>query len=409
MPKQHLTTGKEFKMGGNVAVVDIKGNTIPAEKMDLSKFPRDYVVKEMLKAFLKLNDIFKKEYGYPLWKNKGVLTSGFAFNGSTSAMFDPNVDGKEFTKHKPFVGDIDITVPKTEKENLWKLVKKLQGKKITPNTKYIGDNRPKFTGAFTQINGIIELTNGKFIVQAQVDFEFTAFTDDVNHQPDIFAKFGHSSDWSDISVGLKGVAHKFIMRSLTHAISVKTDAMIIAQKTYEKIDPKTGEMTRKILKRKLKAKPNFLKFSVDHGLRYAYEKVIGANGKHETFKGKKLYFEIDSAGATYEQTLETMFFQIFGKEGTDKDIKLMWSYVGILALIKKYFNSKQMEVVFDSMVKQWWKGQELERGNPQLDNEIKQSSIDAFYKVFPKMKTKQKSIDALKKVYYAKYDKRNKK
>ena len=39
-------------------------------------------------------------------------------------------------------------------------------------------------------------------------------------EPDEFSKFGHNSDWEDIKQGFKGVAHKFMLMSLSKGMSV---------------------------------------------------------------------------------------------------------------------------------------------------------------------------------------------
>ena len=181
--------------GGNVVITDIKGREIPAEKIDLSKFNRSKFTKDMLDAFMKLNSMFEKEYGVPIWKNLAILKNGFVFNGSSETFFSPDIPDEDYVAVKPKVGDIDVTVPDQFKEQLWKLLKKIKGKKITSKVKYAGDNRPNYSPGNAQINSVLEYNDGKNIVQAQVDFELTKYDDD---SPSEFDKFGHPSSWKDM-------------------------------------------------------------------------------------------------------------------------------------------------------------------------------------------------------------------
>ena len=124
-------------MGGNTEVFDAEGKGHLPEKIDLSKFDRGYVIKEIIKSLIKLDEIFKKQNKFAIWRNKKALTSGIAFNGSTSVMFDPTISDQDFKKYKPMVGDIDLTVDRSVHKPLWELIKKYAGKKLTSNVKII--------------------------------------------------------------------------------------------------------------------------------------------------------------------------------------------------------------------------------------------------------------------------------
>ena len=68
----------------------------------------------MVNVFKVLNTLFEKETGSPIWEDFEVVKSGYV-NGSSQFFFDDGIDDDEFKKHKPRVGDVDITIQRTFK------------------------------------------------------------------------------------------------------------------------------------------------------------------------------------------------------------------------------------------------------------------------------------------------------
>lgn len=380
--------------GGNVVVSDIKGKEVPAQKIDLSKFKRKTFTKDLYDAFIALNKAFKKENGVPLWKDTSILKSGFAFNGSSETFFDPDIEDDEYKSVKPKVGDIDVTVPEEYRRELWELLKKLHGKNLTSKVVYTGDNRPSFSARNDQINSIFTYTLGKHSVPAQVDFEFTPYVNN-NEEPSEYGKFGHSSDWRDMKSGLKGVHQKYILRSIAGGASTRDDIIVMTPTA-------TPEKPRV---KKLGALPRMLKFYVSKGVRTAYEKVNLKNGKDWVHQGKMVYKEIPTKSSSYEQNLENIFKLFFSDNPSKGEIKKLWSFMGILELMKRHHTDKQIERTFDRQMDLYWgkSGQGFERNNPELDFEIKQAAYNEFIKMFPKLKSKKKAVDKMVNDYYKAY------
>jgi len=194
--------------GGNVtAKIKQTGEETSAEKIDLKGIGRKEFMQKFVKLFKTLNQRFKREYGKFIWNDESLLTSGFAFNGSTSYIMNPDLSDEEVVKYKPSAGDLDIAVDVSLKEDLFNFLDSLEGAEIIPGAKYMGSNKPTLSSIGDQINSVIliEFSNG-IRVPAQVDFEFLEFKGD---KPTEWAKFSHSSSFEDAkaetTTGVRGV------------------------------------------------------------------------------------------------------------------------------------------------------------------------------------------------------------
>jgi vacuolar-type H+-ATPase subunit F/Vma7 len=374
--------------GGNLTV-----NDIPAQKIDMTKSGRKEFVQKSLSLFKKINKLFKKEYGEPLWINEKNLDTGKMFNGSTSFIFSPEYTDEEILAHKTKSGDIDIIIPKEKARDLWKLLEKYKDKEILPGIKYIGSNRSSEMKLGNQINSIfmIEFDNG-YRVPAQVDFEMLDVSPE--GEPDEFAKFSHSSSFEDAKIGLKGYAHKMLLRALASNSSMIEDIIVItpsSTKDKYKVKTKGGEIVTKI---------NNAKFSVDKGLRFpAYEK------QDFQIDGKDVYKEIPPKESTYEQKLEGMFEIFFGKKPTSREMKDMWSFAGLSKLIKRYLSKKEIQGIYQRLVELAWdkNAQQLERDSAEIDYQIKNGMVGKFEELLGIKRPKK--VEKIINDYYKKYGK----
>ena len=116
--------------GGNASVVDPKTGEVTAlaQKLQLDVFNRDTVVSEFISMFSVLNDLFEKKFKVPLWKNFEIVKNGYAFNGSTDAFFNKVISTADFFKYKKSIGDMDIMVPDFLLNQLFDLLRELEGK-----------------------------------------------------------------------------------------------------------------------------------------------------------------------------------------------------------------------------------------------------------------------------------------
>lgn len=390
--REFITESIKLFEGGNVVITTTNGKEVPAEKVDLTTIDRSQFAKDMLDAFMVIDKKFQQMFKKPLWPNKEIFKGGHVFNGSSEAMFDPKIPDAKYTKVKPSVGDIDITVPSQYKKELWELLKQLTEKQLTHNVLYLGDNRPNFSPGNEQINSIFryEYDKGQY-VNVQVDFEFLPY--EKNGEPTEFSKFGHSSHWTDLNTGLKGVHHKYILRALAGGSSMRDD-IVVMTKTATPAKPRP---------KKMNDIPRTLAFSVAKGLRTRYEQQFMPDGSPWMYNGKKVYKEIPSAQSNYENSVDGMFKMFFGEPKNPNDAKKMWSFSGILELMKQYHTPQQnMETIKRLFDLYWGPGaQGLERNNPELDNKIKTAGYNKVIEMFPY--AKKINVEAMKKNYYDNY------
>ena len=316
--------------GGNARGTNKKtGKDTLAQKIPIKEIGRSNFIKKFVALFMELNKRYKNKYKEPLWKDTSILKNGIVFNGSTSFIMNPKIHDDEVIPYKPTAGDIDIMIPSEKAEKLWYLLDELEGETVMKDVVYKGCNRLTPSAITDQINSVFEVKFGDIVTQSQIDFELATF--DKQGTPDEFSRFSHSSALTDAQKGFKGFSHKVLLRALAGGASRREDVIVITPKsTYEKYTIKKTKGVPVV--------PNFLKFSVSRGLRYAYEKQLTPDGDEWILDGKKVYKEIPSKTATYETAVINIYKIMFG-DVDDKDLHLMWSFTGILELMKKHFNA----------------------------------------------------------------------
>lgn len=368
-------------MGGNVAVMSddsiIRAQKIPLKEIGRSKF--ETKIKNFLKIF---NKKFETKYSRKIWVSESDIVSGFIFNGSTSFIMDPTIKD-DVASYKPTVGDIDLAVPIELKTKIWEFLKDSEGKSFGPDVVYIGNNKPTIKSIGEQINAIFKVAFDQTSVYCQFDFEFLPFEAD---RPTEWAKFGHSSSWADTKLNIKAVHHKYLLRAMIGAAKVRPDIVIATpSSTPDKV---------KISKSKINDIPRMLKFSVTKGVRVAYEPLL-KDGQPIFIDGKQVFKEIKSSDSDYIDSVAGIFEITFGKVN-DTDLKQFRSFVGVVDLIKKYFDPKQIDMAVKRYVDLLWgtkpqRAQELEAQNPNLDFQVKNSGYQYLVKQL-KIKPVSKTI-----------------
>lgn len=416
--------------GGNATAINRETGEAKeqAQKMDMSRVQRSVLKKEFINTFSKLNDLVKKSSGSPIWNNFNVVKSGVAFNGSSNAMFSDEIADDEFKKHKPKVGDIDITIPRDRMVDLFDVLTKYEDKKIG-NIEYIGSNR-KSASDIQQINAVFkyEVPNSDYVAFAQVDFEPSDYENDA---PTEWDSFSHNSDWADIQKGFKGVNHKYALTIMAHIVSKDFTQLpnIMLERGADKkrfytVTPATAKKFESVTSKELgntkfddekdaaeamknaglaKTAPknvlkkskavaveasHYLAFSVGKGLRVKYTSLKTKDDKPIMIDGKMVLVALDSKGADSETNLEEMFKLFFGFEGSKSQLKQMNSFVGVIELLKKSKlpdRKKDYEQFLDELIKEklwghpphhYQRSQELERDSKEIDAEIKWAMVN---------------------------------
>jgi hypothetical protein len=337
---------KSFKQyileGGNLMLGD-QG----ADRIDLTKINRDSVTVQIDRTLDAINKAYKKKYGLPLWSGELFKSKEF-LSGSAFHFFNRAIPTAEFTKYKNTVGDVDTQVDKIQDENLGEFLKAITGKTFG-DASLIGFK--KSAGQYITLWAFPE-----FGINIQVDMELVDFA---YGKPTAWSMFSHSSAWNDITAGIKGVFHKYIMR----AASAKTLRDIIILKGKKETPTKI--------------KASDLAFSVQHGLRTKIAPVLDGVGKHIMQDGLYVYREIPTSESTYITDLKVIFKLLFERMPSAADMKMMDSFIGAAELIKKYIAPAEQTRLINAFANILFdKGaQGLYRGDAERDNAEKMAAF----------------------------------
>jgi hypothetical protein len=370
-------------MGGNARATNkITGQDTLAQKIPLKEIGRTQFIKKFIEIFEEIDKRFEKEYGRPLWANKSILKNGVAFNGSTSFIMNPEISDDEVIPYKPTSGDLDIMVKESDKADLWTLLDSFEAKpNIMKDVEYKGSNKLSISAIGDQINCVFEVKFGDIVTQSQVDWEFTEFEGEgENEMPMEFSRFGHSSSLFDAQAGFKGVVHKYILRALAGGASLRTDVLILTPTgSYEKPKFKAtkGEHITEL---------RMEKFFVSRGLRKAYDPMFTPDGDPWFYEGKRVYKEKRPDDSQYETSIKEMFKILFNDMDSG-ELQHMWSFVGIVKLMKKHLDKKSIDDTFARFADLCWgyAAQKLERDDKNIDMEIKANAINYMIKEIPQL------------------------
>lgn len=390
-------------MGGNARATNkITGQDTLAQKIPLKEIGRARFIKKFIEIFEELDSRFEKKYGRPIWANKSILKNGVAFNGSTSFIMNPEISDDEVVPFKPTSGDLDIMVKESDKEDLWHLLDELESSpNFMQDVEYKGSNKLHVRSIGDQINSVFEVKFGDIVTQSQVDFEFTAFEGEgENEAPEEYSRFSHSSSLSDAQQGFKGVAHKYLIRALAGAASTRDNVLVKTDKsTYDK--PRFKKFAGTVL-----TQIRMQKFDLNKGLRTAYEAQMTPDGEPWYHEGKRVYVELKTKDSSFENTLTGMYKLLFGDLDDKNDVDKMWSFVGIVDLMKKRLDKKSVEETYERFINLCFGegSQKLERDSKDTDFQIKISAVNYMIKEISSLKKFDKVLQKMIDTFYATYD-----
>jgi len=287
---------------------------------------------------------------------------------------------------------VDVIIPKKISKEFEKFMPTLEGKQITPYVTYLGQDRVDFGTTWL---AVFKYSEGKKELNFQIDFEYGDW-DDIEDTPSEWAKFSHNSSWEDITEGMKGVHHKYLIIDLVRALS-KLDDVKIATKGS------TPENIRLISGKESEKTHRLLAFSVDKGLRVKFRQMEDSEGNPIKIDGKFVFQEIPTSESVYVKELEEIYEMIFNEKPTKDDMKKFKSFTGLTSLIKEKIDEDTVKDMFQFMLEEHLFGkraQILEKNNPILDNKIKWAMVNKLFSVFPYLKKKEKEVDEMSYEYY---------
>jgi hypothetical protein len=314
-----------------------------------------------------INTAFRKQTKKNLWE-PALLTSREFLSGSSLHFFNTTgISDEEFTQHKPRVGDIDTQVDRDLEPQVKDFLTSHTKKQIG-DTVFLG-----FGSGNEQYNGLFQFSNPP--IKVQIDFEFGEYQ---GGKPTDWFRFSHSSEWSDLTQGIKGVFHKYLYRALAGAI-----------KTHAQVQTGTGRGKAKV---NVVAPEWIQKYSFGvsgkqgGGLSEPYGPVNDEKtGKQQHLPHPENSKEelpvvkpIEAKDRAYDQNLQSHFAKLFGREPTPEDSQLQWTFLGTVDLIGKYLTERQKQETMQRFFEICFEpgSQMIERDDPKSDGEIKFAAID---------------------------------
>lgn len=408
-----LQENNDLDEGGNVQVGGRQ-----ADKIEIARVHRDRFVKDLRLLFRNLDQRYS-QFTAALGEEQHLyrpdviekILSGVGFGGSSAVFFDLESNDELFATKKKKLGDIDVYIPRETYVNLFNMLHDLEGQKILDlpdgrSIDYVGQIDADAVG--NQINSLFVYnfkdgnTGEPAELNMQIDFVKARFTEEgVPHSSIVHS---HGSSAVDMMVGIKGFAKNYLISSLTSKLTRVPGKKATPTSTKEKIKiSKSGESDEITL----------YTFSTDYGFRRARELL----GRVDDID---VYMDIKVSDDTILETSQG-FKMLFGVEPTPDELDQFHSYLGTLALMKKYIGDKEMGgkpiyvSVFESLFYKCFSvdikpippndiritiAQSTERSNFALDREVKEAMMNAYYDAFPELLSRKAEFDEQIERYY---------
>lgn len=442
---------------GSDQVRTFRGRQGYAEKIELrsGRITRQALRADVIEMLKVLDREFERDHGHPLWSHEqrdDILGSGFAFNGSSAHLFAPpeTMSDEKFIEFKPTVGDIDLMVPLSTENELFRTLNRLEDRQLTPKIAYVGHNK-KSPHGLDQINALFAYTwdpsapEGEGDTFFQIDFEFSEFE---GGRPTDWAKFSHSSAWRDIEMGVKGLAHKMLLFSLA---SVKSPAPVNARvatptasaenpnismtadpnfvpPSQDEIDRRVREREAEILATQKKSDPvkarqvaekevaaqikRSSKIPLRIGRMKSIDLVVGHASRYKKLdwkhNGDDVYRYLKrSERDDATRDIQQIFVSMFGSNPppTKKELDDFGSFIGTLDIMKNRMTPPEIVSTFEGLVFRFFgdHAQQISATDRQEDMSVKDKILEVFKQVLPEAESSTVDVDALKQSFYAKY------
>lgn len=402
--------------GGNVTINDQSADRIDANA-------REQAVPIIDAALAAINSAFAQYSGRPLW-HPALLANRQFLSGSAFHFFDrANIKDLAFVKAKPTVGDIDTQVDVEMKDNIIAWLKKLPPGSRLGEAVYIGlKDDPLALGGpqlitlwnFPSIQIKTKNPDGSTSVRGtniQIDLELKEFETKPGQDfrsPTRWSQFSASSSWADLSAGVKGVFHKYLIM----ALSKLTEKDVIIRKPVYNRKTKEYDSYKYSEPKRV---PMFT-FAVGSreggGLRPTYIPVLDASGKQEKVDNLPVY---DVAGTTgYVRDVDQIFRNLFGDKLSRSDYKKVSndfdSFSGILSVMKKYLDQDDRQRISDKFREKiigqdeiGRRAQELYKGDAKKDRTEKLTAYNLLLKTLST--SPPAGFDQILQDYYSSYEK----
>jgi hypothetical protein len=357
---------KAITEGGNLSSKSpgwIGASDAEADEIDLKVHDRSVMVPLLDKLLHDISAVFQKQFKQPLWSPQLLQSKEFLGGSSLHFFNTKGISDKDFVKHKPKVGDIDTQCDKELEPQIEQFLNSIMGKQVG-DAKFLG-----FSRGNEQLNGLFEFQNPP--MKIQIDFEFGKYNPQTK-TPDDWYRFSHSSAWEDIQVGIKGVFHKYLYRSLAKAGPTEKYIAKLTGLGKKRAMAVSGPITD----------ANF-SFAVASGAgggtRPKYKPYIDpATGQEKVIDGIPVMEPVKPSDSEYNQDLSQQFALFFGQPPSDNDSQLQQSFVGTVELMNKYLDDAAKKATFETFLQIVFEpgAQMITKDDPARDREIKFAAVD---------------------------------
>ena len=280
--------------------------------------------QDIVKLVLSVNDKFTKTYDEPLFPNTDIVTNFKVFSGSGNTFFKKSK--KEYTAIKSYLGDIDVQINKDKKEKVKEFLTNNEGTDFAGFT-LLGT---QYGMDFFNIFKAPEKYNPS-ATNIQIDFEFVQYNEDGEiDELDVYIR---NSDWDDLKEGIKGFAKQRLIPSIYKAVYAVPGVVFQNKKDLPSKAYKKDEVSYKTFGPK--------------GSRVKFNQVKDENGNPVSYEGKPAFREIPTDQSKFNRNLSDAFKEMFGKKPTADEKQKMYSFIGVLSLMKKYLNEKQIQRTYN--------------------------------------------------------------
>jgi len=345
---------RELYEGGNLRIGTARAQGIPTEQ-------RDYFIKVIDDFLLALNTLFIERYNKPLWSDTTFKKKLF-FAGSSHYFFKKEtISNSELSRVKESLGDVDLMIDKDYQSELTDLLENITIGQTVGSARYMG---------YTQSGPRMLLTMWSFPnkenqINVQVDMELKDF---INGVPSEWSVFSTSSSYSDFLSGIKGVFHKLLIQSIP-----AYDKTVFMLKDHRKLGSNYDMTVDTLYTFAIGAKQG-------GGLREKYKPVMDSSGKQQKYvEGLPVYER--KRLVEYETDIEKIFHKIFdgiiGQDILSRNKQRLWSFIGLVNIIKDHMSRRHKEKIFEDFIKRCFpnNGKGLYANNPAKDKEEKLKAV----------------------------------
>lgn len=280
--------------------------------------------QDMINLVLAIDKKFEETYDEPLFPSKDLITSAKIFSGSANSFFHKTK--KEYTAVKSVLGDIDVQVNKEKKEKVKEFLTNNEGTKFAGFT-LLGT---QFGMDFFNIFQAPKKYNPS-ATNIQVDFEFVMYNEkgDID-ELDVYIR---NSDWDDLKEGIKGFAKQRLIPSIYKAVYAVPGVVFQNKKDLPSKGYKRDEVSYKTFG--------------PMGSRVKFNQVKDELGNPVSYEGKPAFREIPTSQSTFNRNLDVAFEEMFGKKPNSSEKQKMYSFIGVLSLMRKYLTEKQIQRTYN--------------------------------------------------------------